>query len=570
MSSQILKAGTVITMDPLLPRAEAVAVTDSRITAVGSLADCQEASPDAEVVDTGMAALLPGFVEPHSHPVMSGVATQPPARSIAPWDAPTWADVENIFADAIKTTDPSTPLLFAGFDALLHKRPSAKADELDRIFGERVVVISDNSGHGAYFNTALMKRNGWDVNPPADPVGARYGRNPDGSLNGQGFETAAILAIAAPVMAQLGGNPLVSAAEYYAWMARGGYTSTSDMTYDRTIKPAYEALAAAPSCPLRVSMWEMSTSDGFAEPESFAAGEPMLAKRGVKLWTDGSPWIGNIAISFPYLSNATTKTAGIDPAVAGGAHSMNYTREQLDATLDKAAPAGWQMSFHSNGDLAIELALDAYEAALQRHDLIGTDHRWRLEHLGAGTRAQFERAARLGVYVSMAPFQYYYWGDLLDGQLFDHEHGSRWQAFGDAVASGAVVSLHNDGSVSPPTPVLNIQTAVSRRTRAGNVHGADQAISLDQALRAQTIDAARTLHWDKLVGSIEVGKLADFTELTADPYTVDPAILADTARVGGTWLSGHRIDLDAFVGAVRGADAAPHAHLADQAQRSCC
>ena len=190
MSSQILKAGTVITMDPLLPRAEAVAVTDGRITAVGSLADCQEASPGAEVVDTGVAALLPGFVEPHSHPVMSGLATQPPARSIAPWDAPTWADVEKIFADAIKTADPGTPLLFAGFDALLHERPSPRADELDRIFGDRVAVITDNSGHGAYFNTALMKRNGWDVNPPADPVGARYGRNSDGSLNGQGFETA--------------------------------------------------------------------------------------------------------------------------------------------------------------------------------------------------------------------------------------------------------------------------------------------------------------------------------------------------------------------------------------------
>ena len=102
------------------------------------------------------------------------------------------------------------------------------------------------------------------------------------------------------------------------------------------------------------------------------------------------------------------------------------------------------------------------------------------------------------------------------------------------------------------------------------VVGADQAISLDHGLRAHTIDAARTLHRDKLVGSIEVGKLADFTELTADPYTVDPAHLADTARVSGTWLSGNRIDLDAFTGAVRGADAAPHAHLAEQTPRSCC
>lgn len=567
--SKIIKAGTVITMDPSQPRVEAVAIADGRITAVGTVAQCQAAAPDAEVIDSGAAALLPGFVEPHSHPVMSGVATQPPARSVAPWDAPTWSDVEAIFADAVANTDPKTPLLFAGFDALLHQRPSPKAAELDRIFGDRVAVVTDNSGHGVYFNTAVMKRYGWDVNPPAEPVGGHFGRNPDGSLTGQGFETPVVVTVAGPILAELG-NPLVSAAEYYAWMARGGYTSTSDMTYDPKLKAAYEALAAAPSCPLRISMWEMSTTGTFNDRETFTAAEAMLVKQGVKLWTDGSPWIGNIAISFPYLSTEATRTAGIDPAVAGGPASMNYSREQLDAILDIAAPTGWQMAFHANGDLAIGLALDAYEAALHRHNLIGTDHRWRLEHLGAGNRALFDRAASLGVHISMAPFQYYYWGDLLDGQIFDHEHGSHWQSFADAVASGAVVSLHNDGSVSPPTPVLNIQTAVTRRTRAGNIHGAQQAITLDEALRAQTINAARTLHRDTLVGSIEVGKLADFTELAADPYAVDPAELADKARVAGTWLGGERIDLTQFLSAIGGADRGRHAHLADEPRHTCC
>ncbi|MCV7177932.1 amidohydrolase [Mycolicibacterium sphagni] len=569
MSTNILTAGTVITMDPAQPRAEAVAVSEGRIATVGSVAECRAAYPDAEVIATGAAALLPGFVEPHSHPVMSGVATQPPARSIAPWDAPSWSDVEAIFADALAHTDPNTPLLFAGFDALLHKRPSPKAPELDRIFGNRVAVVTDNSGHGVYFNTAVMKRNGWDVNPPVEPVGGHFGRNADGSLDGQGFETPVLISVAAPILAELG-NPLVSAAEYYAWMSRGGYTSTSDMAYDPSLKGAYEALTAAPSCPLRVSMWEMSTSDTYNNPETFSAAEAFLVKQGVKLWTDGSPWIGNIAVSFPYLSTETTRTAGIDPAVAGGPQSMNYSREQLDAILDVAAPAGWQMAFHANGDLAIELALDAYEAALQRYNLIGTDHRWRLEHLGAGTRALFDRAARLGVHVSMAPFQYYYWGELLDGEIFDHEHGSQWGRFADAQASGAVVSLHNDGSVSPPTPVLNIQTAVTRRTRAGNVHGADQCITLDQALRAHTINAARTLHRDKLIGSLEVGKLADFTELTADPYAVDPAQLAEKAQVSGTWLGGERIDLTAFVGAIGGTDPNEHQQLAEQPRHTCC
>jgi len=570
MSDQILKAGTVITMDPTRPRAEAVAVSAGRITAVGSLDECRAAAPDAEVVDTGAAALLPGLIEPHSHPLMSGVATEPPARNITPFRMPNWSDVEKVFAQAIAETDTSTPLLFSGFDALLHQRPAPKAPELDRIFGDRVAVVADNSGHGVYFNTALMKTKGWDVNPPADPAGAHFGRNPDGSLDGQGFETAVLIAVAGEILTTLG-NPLVAGAKYYATMAQAGLTSTSDMAFDLSLKAGYEALASAPSCPLRVSMWEVSTSDTYTEPTAFAPGDDWLVKQGVKLWTDGSPWVGNIGISFPYLSTKTTQMAGIDPAKAGGPQSMNYTRAELDAILDKGAPAGWQMALHANGDLAIDLALDAYEAALQRHNLLGTDHRWRIEHLGAGTRRHFDRAARLGVHTSMGPFQYYYWGDLLDGQIFDHDHGSRWQSFGDAQASGAVVTFHNDGSVSPPSPVLNIQTAVTRRTRSGTVHGPDQVMTLDRALRGHTIDAASTLHRDTLVGSITVGKLADFTELAADPYTVDPAKLAEAATVSGTWLTGNRVDLDAFLAAVSGTDATPHAHLAQRAgQTGCC
>lgn len=569
MPDHILTAATVITMDDALPRAQAVAVSGDRIVAVGSIGQCTDALPGAPIIDTGAAALLPGFVEPHGHPLISGIATQPPARSIAPWNAASWEDVQRVFAAAIAESEPGTPLWFAGYDALLHGHPAPKAPELDGIFGDRVVVVTDNSGHGVYFSSALITQNGWDVHPPADPVASRYGRNADGSLNGQGFELGVLLAVTGPLLATLG-NPLISAARYYAEMARGGYTSCSDMTYDPKFRAGYEALAAAPSCPLRVSMWEVSTTDSYAEPESFTAPETTLCKAGVKLWTDGSPWVGNIAISFPYLDTEATRTAGIDPAVAGSPDSMNYTREQLDAIIDNAAPAGWQMAFHANGDLALDLALDAYEDGLTRHRLLGTDHRWRIEHAGAGTRRHFDRAARLGVHVSMSPFQYYYWGDLLDGQIFDHEHGSRWAAFADAVASGACVSFHNDGSVSPPTPVINVATAASRRTRAGTVHGAEQAITLDEALRAQTINAARTLRREHLVGSISVGKLADFVELTADPYSVDPADLADKARVTGTWLGGQRVDLDAFVSAVGGGDHTEHAHLAEHVTPGCC
>jgi len=130
--------------------------------------------------------------------------------------------------------------------------------------------------------------------------------------------------------------------------------------------------------------------------------------------------------------------------------------------------------------------------------------------------------------------------------------------------------MHNDGSVSPPLPLINIATAVTRRTRAGTVHDAAQAISLDTAWRAQTIDAARTLRREHLVGSIETGKLADFVELTADPWTVKPEALASSVAVAGTWLGGRRVNLDEFVAAVGGADNTEHAHLAERKHSGGC
>lgn len=564
MPDIILTAATVITMDEDRPRAEAVAVSEGHIVAVGSLAECTAALPGAAVIDTGAGALLPGFVEPHGHPFMSGVITEAPVRSIAPWNAPSWDDVTAAFRAAVAATDPSEPLIFSGFDALLHEHPAPDADEIDQLFGDRVAAITDNSGHGIYFGTALMKLHGWDSTPPADPVGGHYQRHPDGTLNGRGFEVPALTEVLGPLIAGMG-NPLHAAALFFAAMARAGYTSTSDMSYDPQLKPAYEALAAAPSCPLRVSLWEMSTTETYTEPEVFIADEDMLRKTGVKLWTDGAVWVGTGATSFPYVDSEATRRAAIDPATAGGARSLNYSRAQLDAILDNAVPAGWQMAFHSNGDLAIDVALDAYESALGRHGLVGTDHRWRLEHVGGATRAQLDRAAALGVHVSMSPFQYYFWGDLLDGQIFDHEHGSQWQPFADAVASGACVSLHNDGSVSPPSPLTNIQTVTARRTRAGHVHGPEQAITLDEALRAQTINAARTLRREHRVGSIATGKLADFVELSKDPYDVEPARIIEEISVRGTWIGGLRVDLDVFLNASGDHSTAPVAPV-----KHCC
>ena len=566
----IITAGTIITMDPARTRAEAVAVSDGRIVAVGTAADCQQALPGARVHDTGAAALLPGFVEPHSHPVLSGMATMPPAYWIAPWFAPTWDDVVAAFRKAIDETPADQPLAFFGFDGLLQQHADPTASELDAIFGNRMVMVFGNSGHTSYVTTAVLEHLGWVKNPPEDPVGGFFGRNADGSLNGVATEIPAAMAQAAPVLEAIakGPHPLQGAVEYYVLLSSAGITSTSEHTYKTELKPAYEALASLPNSPLRISLYHMSTEADCGDPFTSAAPDDMLRKQGIKLCADGSPWVGNVAMSSPYLDTEVTRAAGIAPGIPGE-KMMNYTRDQLDALLEAHVGEGWQMAFHANGDIAIDIVLDAFTTVLGRHNMIESDHRWRIEHIGGARADQFARMASIGAVPSMGPFQFYYWGDLLDGGMFEPAVGGSWQRFRDAFDAGLPVSFHNDGSVTPPTPLLNMQAAVTRRCSSGNLHAPEQAATLDEALRAHTVNAAFALGREHEIGSIEVGKLADFVELDADPYAVVPDKIG-AIGVLGTWLGGSRIDLGEFAAASHQVDDAAFAQLRTYGVPACC
>ncbi len=566
-STIIIKAKSIITMDPANPRAEAVVIENGIIKMVGDFAQCRAAFPKAAIENLDNTVLMPGFIDSHGHPLLAGISTMPPAGYIAPWVAPTWDDVVAIFKEQAKGSD--LPLIFFGFDQLLHGIDEPTAKTLDAIFGDRLVAVVNNSGHGAYVTSAVLKKLGYLDNPPQDPVGGKFLRDVEGNLTGQAHELPAVIAFMNPILNSLGANPLFQAAQYFKLMAEAGITATTEMTYSQDYQKAYEALANTKNCPLRISAYHMSTETNASEPVTFNAPQEKLMKQGVKLWADGSPWIGNIAISFPYLDSPVLKRAHIQAGVPGLA-AMNYTREQLDAVLAENAPKGWQMAFHVNGDLGFNMVLDAYEAALKKFNLLGTDHRWRVEHVGAAQADQFKRAASLGVVASMAPFQFYYWGDLLDGKMFETRYGANWQQFKAAFSAGVHPSFHNDGSVSPPNPLLNIQTAVTRRTSSGTVRGIEHAITLDEALAAETINAAYSIHRDNVTGSIAAGKWADFVELSADPYQVKPERIASDIHILHTWVGGQRIDLTQFTQEVKQLDPKSHTHLEKKGKHCCC
>ena len=569
----ILEASSIITMDDALPRARAVAIDSGtgRITAIGSLSEVKAAAPGVAVTDLGSTVLMPGFVEPHSHPLLSGMATQKPAYWVSPnVGVASWDDVLAIFAKADKENPAEQILVFNGVDRLLQQAPLPTRSVLDPIFPTRPVVVVDNSGHGIYFNSATIALLGWpDAKPPADPVGGSFGRQADGTSDGTAFESGALMQIVAVVLPKAIPHPLQSGALFYQLMAKCGITATSEHTYNSGQFQAYAALASVPDCPLRLHLYHMSIESDATADVNFPDPE-LVRKNGIKLWADGSPWIGNVAISFEYLDNPTTRTAQMELGPRGEAQ-MNYTRAQLDAILDEMVPAGFQIAFHCNGDVGFDVVLDAYERSLAKFNLLGSDHRWRVEHLGAARRDQFERAAALGVTCSLSPFQYIYWGDLLDGVMFDGAYGAQWQRVRDAFEAGVTPSYHNDGSVCPPNQLFNVMHTVMRTTTSGAVHGADQAVTLDQALRAITINGAYQLKRDHEIGSLAVGKYADFAELSADIYTVPVDQILDQVRVLGTWLGGKKIDLDKFVDEIKAIDPTEHHGLTNQlANGKCC
>lgn len=551
----IVKASSVITMDPGRPRAEAVAVDldSGRILTVGSVQDCRDAAPEAAVEDLGSAVLMPGFIQTHDHPVPAAVLCQQPAHWIAPFMGfPSWGDVKALFARLRTQTPAGQPLLFSGLDRLLLSIPMPDRTSLDRYFPDNPVLILDITGHALYFNSRATQVFGWNnAAPPADTPDARWTRRPDGSAGGVGFETQAFMMALGAFLRGVIPSPLVNLGAWYSTLARNGFTAACDMAFVSKLRAPLEALAGLPGCPLRYSLYQTTYDTGAHSPMDFGDLAPMIQRVGYKIWMDGSPSIGTAAISVPYLDSERARIAEVPVGVAPGLSVLNYSLDQFLSLTGEFVGRDIQIATHINGDAGIDVVLDGYEQALAAHGLAGTDHRWRVEHFATPSKEQCVRAGQLGVTASMSPFQALYWGDIYDGVIFEPSYGARWQPYRDAYDGGMRPTFHNDGYVSPPLPWLNIQNAVTRRSASGAVHAADQALTLDEALQAHTTNAAWQHKRDHEIGSIEPGKLADFVMLNTDPYSVDPTALQDTMQVLGTWVSGRRVDLDRFMESVR-------------------
>ncbi|WP_158726368.1 amidohydrolase [Tomitella fengzijianii] len=528
----VFTGGTVLTVDEDFSTAEAVAVAGGRILRVGTRAEVLAlAGPHTETVDLAGAALLPGFIEAHGHPTGEMVMAGPDSVDLRASVCPTAEAVLTKLRAAVDAAPSDGWVAASGWDPLLlSDLPTLSRALLTELSPRVPLSVMHYSGHAAWANDAAMERLGITRDTP-DPAGSVYVRDADGEPTGEGREYPAAGVIMGPgrLVPQGEFGPRLEAALRIS--AAAGVTMTGDLAFSPAAESTVREYFAAGTAPVRMRSYEISgIRDTIPRAEET---DPFFRPVGVKIWSDGSPWVGNIATSFTYQGGHAADVIGVSEGHRG---CSNYTSEQLLELCRRYMVQGWQVACHVHGDVAVDEVLDVYETVLGENP--GTEFRLRMEHCGSITPEQVRHAHGLGVTISFFPAHIHYYGEVL--REFFGERADAWVPAGAAEECGMRFSLHNDPPVTPENPLLNMQTAIDRTTRNGMVLGAEYGVSVREAIRAQTIHAAWQLHSEHEAGSIEPGKLADFVLLSDDPTRVDPGGIG-AIRVLGTWVAGRQV-----------------------------
>jgi len=503
-------------------RASAFAVRGGRFVAVGSDAEIRAlAGPGTGTVDLGGRVVLPGFIETHVHPHMSGASSLDVDAG-----AEACPDIESLIgalAARAATTAPGEAVRASGFDdSLVVEDRGLTSADLDRADTGRPIVVRHLSGHGVYVNSFVMRSKGIDRNTP-DPEGGVIVRDAAGDPTGEFREIPAMRLVVDPSETMPAPDELDdSLRRALARMASVGVTSFHDMFVTPVMADSYRRLRASGELILRGRLYAgFGMLDGFAVGDTAAAAEDddVLSVGGVKLISDGSIQLHTGALSEPYHD-------------LGGCHcgDMAIPPGDLDAMVAGCHAAGRQVAIHTNGDRAIDLALDAIEKATAASGGAGLPQpglQHRLEHVQTLREDQILRMRELGVAASVFVNHVYYWGDRHRDRFLGPLRGSRISPLASIAASELQFALHCDSPVTPVDPLFTIHTAVNRVTRGGRVLGPEQRVDAPTALAGYTTSAARVGAESAVKGAIAPGMLADFVVLGADPLTCDPSAIKD-------------------------------------------
>lgn len=530
----IFRNGPVYPMTSSGAKAAAVAVASGKIIAVGSEAEVMAHRGSAtEIVDLAGRTLLPGLIDPHNHVTLTALLTM---LLIDVGFARYGTKVEAVGAmkAAAAKAKPGEWLAFGFYDNLLQGGDFSMA-ELDAVSTANPTFLLYVNGHVGCANTLAFQQAGVTEATGDLPGGGFFGRGADGRLNGLIYNEPALLRFLDIAVPKPTPEDLARAVAGYAKQAAGAGLTT--LHEPGTVKPEWVKMLAELSKSLPIRYSASFSTDMVEASKAFASLGPSDKARflpgsrfslyGMKYWGDGSNQAETAAQTEPYLG---TDKRG----------SLGYTNAEAIELCTKAKGAGWTILVHSQGDAAVDQILDAIETVYGAHPATGLN---RVEHATMARADQIERMRRLGCEPSfMTDFVHLYGADYRD-TLFGPERAAFMVPVGAAAKAGIGYSLHTDNPAAglPLNPMRLVETAVTRRCMTDNsVIGPDLAVTVDQALRGITLYAARQLGMGDRIGSLEVGKEADFTLLESDPYATDPGQLS-AIKVSETWLAGARV-----------------------------
>ena len=536
-STTIFSAKKILTMNSYQPVATHVAVRDSRILGVGSLDELGYWGDYTLNEIFADKILVPGFVEAHCHAMNGSVwentyvgffdRTDPNGRL---WPGIKTLDgvVERLIEIEHTLDDPEETLVAWGFDPIYFTDGvRMNLEHLDQVSRDRRILVQHSNGHLLNASRKVLELAGIDSTTDVEGVMKDADGEPTGELGEMAAQFMAYKVTDVRRFDGINSNDLWTFAKT---ATNVGVTTATDLharVQDQNIQSYVEVTKNA-DYPLRLvpaaGALTMSIQDGPSHVAQLKQHNNDKLYLGLcKIMTDGSIQGFTGRLKWPGYING--KPNGI----------WNLPPQTLTEMVGAYHAAGLQMHMHTNGDEASELMINAIEAALHKNPR--PDHRHTLTHCQMADESQFRRMAQLGICSNLFTNHIYYWGDQHYSLTMGPDRATRMDACGTAKRLGVPYTIHSDAPVTPLDPLFTAWCAVNRQTASGRILGPNECIEVDDALRAITLGAAYTLHLDHLIGSIEIGKFADFAVLEQDPTELPPENLKDVP-IWGTVVDG--------------------------------
>lgn len=491
--------GSVVTMTGPEAVAEALLARDGKIEAVGSLAALEaQTEPDARRVDLRGGALLPGFIDPHSHIMQyAGALRYAPLGECRSIDAL----VEALRAQLAHTPKGGWVIGFGYDNNLLAEGRHPDKRDLDRVSTETPVMISHASGHMGVLNAAALRAS--DIGPDSpDPSGGVIGRLP-GSREPSGYlEENAFIRIGSSAPRPTEAEQIESLARAQQIYASYGVTTAQEGLLKAPEFAVLDAAAKQGALHLDVVAYADIKDNARLVPDhpEYASYRNRLRIGGYKLFLDGSPQGRTAWLTEPYLPQAGQPDDYRAYPI--------YTDAQVKAYVEQAARDKKQLLVHCNGDAAVDQLLAAYEAPNPNRNVI--------IHAQLLRPDQLPRVRVLGLIPSYFVAHTYYWGDAHLKNL-GRARAGRISPLGSTIRAGLPFTLHQDTPVLPPDMLDTVCCAMRRVTRNGKQLDAAESVSAYEALCGVTKYAAWQYFEEDSKGTLEPGKRADFAVLEANP-----------------------------------------------------